>query len=88
MTEERPKLHIVRSVFIEGAVADAVDDLRRGINPAEIVRIKDLDADLKKLPVEEDTLHVCPLCGEGFTWVLFKAHAPECIAARGRDVVP
>lgn len=75
-----------KDALIIAPVADALDFIRDPNRVSNVVRIRDLDRDLKRLPPDPDTLHVCPFCSEHLTWTVFKAHMPECIALRGRDV--
>lgn len=80
---EEPKR---RDALIIAPSADALDFVRNPKRLDTVVRIRDLESDLKRLPPDPDALHVCPFCNEHLTWVVFKAHMPECIALRGRDV--
>lgn len=82
--------HPYREVRIDGAVARASVAMParvqpRNIGPLDITpkfrtvrEASDIDRELGN-PGDQ---HHCPLCEEYFGWEAFKAHAPQCIAAR------
>lgn len=83
----------IRSVLIHGAVGRFLADAKHGhtvanpleravVNGEEVVTVQDAES-LARAMGDDESVHICPLCNDGFiSYLALRIHAPDCAELR------